>query len=111
MLQHSSQLERQHRQHAGHQVEDQAAEQRRPQQPEQRMALVGQRERRADRPLALPRLLAAGEQQAEGLAAQIRRIPLPAIAHRHPGDQGVALDLKRRFAKFGPLQSVDKERW
>ncbi len=111
MLQHSSQLERQHRQHAGHQVEDQAAEQRCSQQPEQRMTLVGQCEWRADRPPALPRLFATGEQQAEGLATQIRRIPLPAIAHRHPGDQGVAFDLKRRFAKLGTLQSVDKERW
>ena len=43
------------------------------------------------------------------MAAQIRRIPLPAVTHRHPGDQGVSLDLKRRFAKLGPLQRVDKE--
>ncbi|MNP38323.1 hypothetical protein D3C76_1318290 [compost metagenome] len=41
LLQHRAELERQHRQHAGHQVEDEAAEQRRPQQPEQGLALAG----------------------------------------------------------------------
>ena len=44
------------------------------------------------------------------MAAQVRGIPLPAVADRHPGDQGGAAYLERGLAELGPLQRIDEER-
>ena len=110
LLQHGTQFQGQHRQHAGHQVEDEAAEQRRPQQPDERLAWGRQGEGIGDGGAGLPGLIAAAKQQAEGLATQVRGIPLPAVADRDPGDQGVAAHLERGLAELGPLQCIDEER-
>ena len=110
LLQHGAEFQGQHRQHAGHQVEDETAEQRRPEQPEKWLLGGRQGEGIGDGGAGLPGLLAATEQQAEGLTAQVWGIPLPAVADRHPGDQGGAAYLERGLAELGPLQRIDEER-
>ncbi|MNO60830.1 hypothetical protein D3C76_514580 [compost metagenome] len=107
-LQHGSQLEGQHRQHAGHQIENEPPQQRGSQQPEQRAAAARQGQGLTYADLALPGLLAARQHQPEWLMTDIGGIPLPAIADRNAGDQGVALHLQAGLAKFGPLKALEE---
>ncbi|MNP41960.1 hypothetical protein D3C76_1356920 [compost metagenome] len=104
----AAQFHRQHREHARHDVEDQPSDQCHQYDPAKRERRVAGLSFPHYHPAFL-RLPLICQHQRQGFAPQIRSRFSPAVADRHAGGQGLAVNLVNRFAKICVCQSVDKQ--